>query len=92
MDKEIIITKYDDKGFIEVKCADGHYISNWDKEDIMNYTAAKLMYCPLDFDINAHNYYCVTEEQHNAYLALRDAKIKEKEEERRKANENRIGK
>lgn len=79
MDKEIIITKYDDKGFIEVKCADGHYITNWDKKDIMEFTDAKIMYCPLNYDIEKNKYYCLTDEEHKQYTATYEAKLKEME-------------
>lgn len=88
--ENIKITKHEQ--FIEIKCADGHYISNWDGEDIMKYTAAKVMYCPLDFDINAHDYYCVTEEEHNANIAEIEEKIKEMHENRDKDVQNSIGK
>ena len=50
------------------------------------------MYCPLDFDINAHNYYCVTEEEHNANIAQIEEKIKEMHENRDKDVQNSIGK
>lgn len=63
------------KGYIKVECVDGHYITNWNKEDIMEYTDAKVMYCPLGYDLE--KFYCVTEEEHNAYLAEQEAKILE---------------
>lgn len=76
MSKENIkITEYSDKGYFEVKCADGHYITNWDKNDILKFTDAKIMYCPLDYDISG--YYCLTEEEHNEYIAQLEEKIKE---------------
>lgn len=76
MSKENIkITKYSDKGYIEVKCTEGHYITNWDKKDIMEFTDAIMMYCPLDYDISG--YYCLTVEEHNTYNAELEAKIKE---------------
>lgn len=49
--------------FLVVTCREGHYITNWDKEDILKYTSAKVMYCPKNTDLN--DYYCVTEEEHN---------------------------
>ena len=49
--------------FLVVTCSEGHYITNWNKEDILKYTSAKVMYCPLNTDLN--DYYCVTEEEHN---------------------------
>lgn len=52
--------------FMVVTCSEGHYITNWDKEDIKLYTSAKTMYCPLNYDLST--YYCVTEEQHNEWM------------------------
>lgn len=49
--------------FLVVTCPEGHYITNWDKEDILAYSSAKTMYCPLSADLTG--YYCVTEEEHN---------------------------
>lgn len=63
------------KGFTKVECVDGHYITNWNKEDIMEYTDAKVMYCPLGYDLE--KFYCVTEEEHNTYLAEQEAKMLE---------------
>lgn len=78
MSKENIkITKYSDKGYIEVKCTEGHYITNWDKKDILEFTDSKIMYCPLNYNLDA--YYCLTDEEHNAYVAEQIAKIKEME-------------
>lgn len=77
MSKENIqIIENPEKGFVEIKCADGHYITNWDKKDILEYTDAKLMYAPIGFDLST--YYCVTDEEHNAYVAELDEKIEEK--------------
>lgn len=62
--------------FMVVTCSEGHYITNWDKEDVRNYTSAKTMYCPLGYDIS--EYYCMTEEEHNR-LMEQQREILEKE-------------
>lgn len=71
------ITLYPNKGYKEIICKEGHYITNWNGNDILEYCDAKVMCAPIDYDIN--QYYCVTEEQHNAYLEQQLAKIKEQE-------------
>lgn len=65
------------KGYIKVECTEGHYITNWDKKDIMEYTDAKVMYCPLGYNLDS--FYCVSDEEHNAYIAEQEAKIIELE-------------
>lgn len=78
MNKENIkIEIYTEKGYIKVECADGHYITDWDKKDILEFTDSKIMYCPLNYNLDA--YYCLTDEEHNAYVAEQIAKIKEME-------------
>ena len=61
--------------FIKVTCSEGHYITNWDKVDILQYTSAKVMYCPLNTDLST--YYCLTEEEHLKYEEEQLAAIKE---------------
>ena len=77
MDKHIKTEERKDKGFVKVWCDEGHYITNWDKQDIKDYTDAKIMYCPLIYDIS--KYYCVTDEEHTRYLAEQEAKAREEE-------------
>lgn len=40
-----------DKNSIVVKAAEGYVLTTWDEQDIMDYTFAKIMYCPLTFDV-----------------------------------------
>lgn len=51
--------------FIKVTCSEGHFITNWDKVNILEYTCAKTMYTPLNADLST--YYCLTDEEHAEY-------------------------
>lgn len=70
--------------FKKVTCTEGHYITNWDKVDILDYTSARIMFCPLTTDLEP--FYCVTEEEHLAYTEER----RKAEEEQRIAEENNV--
>ena len=48
--------------------------------NIEEYTDAKIMYCPIGFDIST--YYCVSDEEHTKYLAEQEAKAREEENNR----------
>lgn len=83
MDK-FIVTENKEKGFITVQCEENHYITNWDKQDIMKFTDAKIMYAPIGIDLSA--YYCITDEEHNAYM---EEQRKQIEEQRKQIEEQR---
>ena len=78
MSKENIkIERFEDKGFVKVECMEGHYITNWDKQNILDFSDAKVMYCPLNYDLDA--YYCLTDEEHNKYTEELEMTLKELE-------------
>lgn len=83
MEHELIYTQK--PNFIEITCTQGHYITNWNKEDIIEFADATLMICPLGFDVSG--YYCITEEEHNMYTQQQIERLKEIEEEERLKNE-----
>lgn len=66
MNTHFITTVNEKLGYLEVKCKEGHYITNWDKKDILQYNSATVMYCPMSISLD--DYYCITEEEHNMYL------------------------
>lgn len=83
MEHKLIYTEK--PNFVEITCTEGHYITNWDKEDITEFADAKLMICPLGFDVSG--YYCITEEEHNTYLNQQIEAYKAREaEEQNKRN------
>ena len=80
MDKHIKTEERKNKRFVKIWCDEGHYITNWGKQDIKDYRDAKIMYCPIGFDIST--YYCVSDEEHTQYLAEQEAKAREEENNR----------
>jgi hypothetical protein len=80
MEHKLIYTEK--PNFVEITCTEGHYITNWDKNDIMEFADAKLMICPLGFDMT--DYYCITEEEHNTYIEQQMQKAKEAEEQNKR--------
>lgn len=66
MNEHLIVEVNDKLNFKKVTCKEGHYITDWDKVDILKYTSAKVMYCPMNVDLE--QYYCVTEEAHNILM------------------------
>lgn len=75
MNEHLIIEEYD--SYLKVTCKENHYITNWDKEDVREYTSAKIMYCPKTVDLSV--YYCLTDEEHNAIIEKQMQIVKEEE-------------
>lgn len=75
MNEHLIVEVNDKFNFKKVTCKEGHYITDWDKVDILKYTSAKTMYCPMNTDLG--KFYCVTEDEHNE---LMEKQIKAAEE------------
>lgn len=85
MNTHIKTEEYTDKGYLKVWCDEGHYLTKWDKVDIFQFTSAKIMFCPLGYDLNG--LYCITEEEHKQYMEqLEEASRKRSEEENNKIN------
>lgn len=82
MAHSLIIDKNEEYNFLKVTCSEGHYLTNWDKKEIKEYHATKLMYCPIN--TNLGEYYCLTDAQHDEYIKQQEQAIKEEEENRNK--------
>lgn len=80
VNEHLLVETNDEYKFLKVTCKEGHYITNWDKEDILEYNSSKIMYCPLNTDLS--KYYCVTEEENAQYY-----EDKEKAEEQKRIEE-----
>lgn len=84
MSREHLKIEYNEKyNFNKVTCTEGHYITNWDGENYITYTASTIMYTPTN--VNLDEYYCVTEQQHNDNMtkhrfAVEAQMLKEREE------------
>lgn len=66
MNEHLIVEVNDKLNFKKVTCKEGHYITDWDKVDILKYTSAKTMYCPMNTDLE--KFYCITEDEHNELM------------------------
>jgi hypothetical protein len=73
---ENIILRETDK-FIEITVNDGYVMTDWDGNDILNYTSTKQLVCPKGYDYGA--YYTVTEEKDAEYRELQERAINELE-------------
>ena len=81
MNTHIKTQEFKDKGYLKVWCSEGHYITDWNKENIMDFRFAKTMYCPLGYDLTA--YYCITDEECENYeKQMIEAYEKERENNR----------
>ena len=71
------------KLFIEIIADENEYITEWDKQNIEEYSGSKIMYCPKAFDTTI--VYAITEEEHNALVAEQE-KIMEENREKYDSN------
>lgn len=63
--------------FIVITAEEGYVITDWDGNDILNYTSSTILYCPLNMDISG--YYEITEEKDEEYKRLQEQTINEME-------------
>lgn len=66
INEHLIVETNEELNYLKVTCKENHYITNWDKKDILRYFSARVMYCPLNTDLSV--YWCVTEEENLEYL------------------------
>lgn len=59
--------------FIEIVADEGYVITDWDGDDILNYTSTKQLICPVNYDYGA--YYTITDEQDAEYVERQIAEI-----------------
>lgn len=58
--------------FKKVYCSEGHYITKWnDGDDICDFQGARLMYCPMDTDVESI-YHCISDEEFERLNALKE--------------------
>lgn len=82
MNEHLIVEVNETLKFKKVTCKEGHRITNWDKKNVLEYTSARIMYCPINVDLES--YYCISEDAHNTIMEEALKKHKELEEERNK--------
>lgn len=81
MTEHLFIEQNEQHKFYKVTCTEGHIITMWDGENILDYSYGKSLYCPLTTDLSKIR--CLSDEQHQEYLAQQ----RTAEEERRKEME-----
>ena len=74
---DFIIEVNDKLNFKKVTCKEGHYITNWDRQNILDYTSAKIMFCPISTDLEP--FYCITDEEHNLLMEELEKELRERE-------------
>lgn len=77
MNEHLIVEINEMYNFKKITCKEGHYITDWNKEDILEFTASKIMFAPISTDLSG--YYCITDEE---YEKLMDEQLKIIERER----------
>lgn len=86
MVNEHLIIEINEKfNYKKVTCREGHYITDWNREDVLEFTSSTTMYCPMNVDLSA--YYCITEEEYNDLMEKQMIAMKAKEDEERNNNE-----
>lgn len=70
--------EYNEKyNFNHITADEGMVITDWDKNDIKDYTSAKEMYCPVTVDLSL--LYEISDEMDAEYKELQERAIMEKE-------------
>ena len=59
--------------FIEITANEGYVMTDWNGDDIMDYTSTKQLICPLGYDYSG--YYTITIEQDAEYMELQMVEI-----------------
>ena len=67
----------EEKKYKKVWCKENHYITNWNKVNILDYTSFRIMYCPIQTDLSI--FYCGTDEEHERLIKEQEEAIKNEE-------------
>lgn len=59
--------------FIEIVANEGYVMTDWNGDDIMDYTSTKQLICPVNYDYGA--YRTITDEQDAEYVERQIAEI-----------------
>ena len=63
--------------FIEITTNDGYVMTDWNGENILEYSSAKQLVCPVNYDYSA--YYTVTDEENERLLKEQIIEIEKRE-------------
>lgn len=72
---DLIIEINEKLKFKKITCKENHYITSWDKENILEFYSAKILFTPINVDIS--KYYCITEEENIAFEEEKERVIRE---------------
>ena len=72
--------------FLHVHTEDGWVLTDWNGEDIKEYSGSVCIYAPIKDEYN--DYYIVTSEAHNSYMESQRKAIEEEMERERNQREN----
>lgn len=59
--------------FIEITANEGYVMTDWNGDNILDYSSTKQMICPVNYDYGA--YYTITDEQDAEYVERQIAEI-----------------
>lgn len=59
--------------FIEITANEGYVMTDWNGDDIMDYTSTKVLICPVNYDYDV--YRTITDEQDAEYVEKQIAEI-----------------
>lgn len=59
--------------FVEIVADEGYVMTDWNGNDILNYTSTKQLICPVNYDYGA--YRTITDEQDAEYVDRQIAEI-----------------
>ena len=59
--------------FIEITANEGYVMTDWDGEDILDYSSTKQLICPVNYDYGA--YRTITDEQDAEYVERQIAEM-----------------
>lgn len=59
--------------FIEITANEGYVMTDWNGDNILDYSSTKQMICPVNYDYGA--YYTITDEQDAEYVEKQIAEI-----------------
>jgi hypothetical protein len=73
-----MIIEYNEKfNFNHIVAEEGMVITDWNQEDIKEYSSAKEMYCPVSLDLS--HYYEISDEMDAEYREAQEKAFREEE-------------
>lgn len=61
MEHNINVEIFEEKGYKKIWCNEGHYMTDWNRENIEEFTYSRVIYAPIK--TNVDSLYCITDEE-----------------------------